>query len=34
MKNNHLPDSPFFRFMDVVGDVFLLNLAGSSAVCR
>ena len=26
MKNNHLPDSPFFRFMDVVGDVFLLNL--------
>ena len=26
MKNNHLPDSPFFRFMDVVGDVFLLHL--------
>lgn len=26
MKNNHLPDSPFFRFMDVVRDVFLLNL--------
>ena len=26
MKNNRLPDAPFFRFMDVVGDVFLLNL--------
>lgn len=26
MKNNHLPDSPFFHFMDVVGDVFLLHL--------
>lgn len=26
MKNNHLPDSPFFCFMDVVGDVFLLHL--------
>lgn len=26
MKNNHLPDSPFFRFMDLVGDVFLLHL--------
>lgn len=26
MKNNHLPDSPFFRFMDIVGDVFLLHL--------
>lgn len=26
MKNNRLPDSPFFRFMDFVGDVFLLNL--------
>lgn len=26
MKNHHLPDSPFFRCMDLVGDVFLLNL--------
>lgn len=26
MKNNHLPDSPFFSFMDIVGDVFLLHL--------
>lgn len=26
MKNNHLNDSPFFRAMGFVGDVFLLNL--------
>lgn len=26
MKNNALPDSPFFRWMDFLGDVFLLNL--------
>lgn len=25
MKNHRLPDAPFFRFMDLVGDVFLLN---------
>src|SRR5699024_10189701 len=26
MKNNHLNDTPFFRAMGFVGDVFLLNL--------
>ena len=26
MKSNRLPDSPFFHWMDFVGDVFLLNL--------
>lgn len=26
MKNYHLPDAPFFRFMDRVGDAFLLHL--------
>ena len=26
MKNNHLANNPFFRFMDHLGDVFLLHL--------
>ena len=26
MKNRHLNDSPFFRFMSFAGDVFLLHL--------
>ena len=26
MKNRHLNDSPFFRYMSFAGDVFLLHL--------